>query len=75
MEYKNAQLNSKVVFLHALRIDICGEDTCRGKVVPYIRQHAYMYPYGYKCSTLSLHTKEKEENPQAKEKLHLEDGD
>lgn len=43
--------------------------------VPYSRQHAYMYPYGYKCSTLSLDAKEKEENPQAKEKLHLEDGD
>lgn len=34
-----------------------------------------MYPYGYKCFTLSLDAKEKEENPQAKEKLHLEDGD
>lgn len=43
--------------------------------VPYSRQHAYVYPYGYKCSTLSLDAKEKEENPQAKEKLHLEDGD
>lgn len=43
--------------------------------VPYSRQYAYMYPYGYKCSTLSLDAKEKEENPQAKEKLHLEDGD
>lgn len=67
------------MFLHALRVDICGEDTCKGKTlffkVPYSRQYAYMYPYGYKCSTLSLDAKEKEENPQAKEKLHLEDGD